>query len=33
MTSEDRKAVVAYRIEKSDATYADVIKTMEFGMC
>lgn len=32
MTSEDRKAVVAYRIEKSDATYADVLKTMEFGM-
>ena len=32
MTSEERKAVVAYRIEKSDATFSDVLKTIEFGM-
>lgn len=32
MTADERQAVIAFRIEKSDEAYSDVLKSMEFGM-
>lgn len=32
MTADERQAVIAFRIEKSDEAYSDVLKSMGFGM-
>ena len=32
LTTEERKAIIDYRLEKADMTFNDVVKSVEYGM-